>query len=102
MQGQAAYGAGKAAVIQLSRVLALEWASHRINVNTIAPFATRTGLGRDLPNYEEMLAQRAATIPLGRVLDPEDLIGAALFLGSAASDFITGQTIVVDGGFTVQ
>ena len=101
LPGQSAYGAGKASVIQLSRVMAIEWAPHNINVNTIAPFATRTGLGRDLPNYEEILAERAATIPLGRVLDPDDLVGASIFLASSASDFITGQTIVVDGGFTV-
>ncbi len=102
MAGQCAYGSGKAAVIHMSKVMALEWAPHKINVNTIAPFATRTGLGRDLPNYEEMLAERAATIPMGRVLDPDDLEGAALFLASSASDFITGQTITVDGGYSVQ
>ena len=81
---------------------AIEWAEHNINVNTIAPFSTRTGLGRDFPDYEEMLAERARTIPMGRVLDPDDLVGAALFLASPASDFITGQTIVVDGGYSVQ
>ena len=102
MAGQCAYGSGKAAVIHMSKVMALEWAPHKINVNTIAPFATRTGLGRDLPNYEEMLAERAATIPMGRVLVPDDLEGAALFLASPASDFITGQTLVVDGGYSVQ
>ena len=101
LPGQSAYGAGKAAVIQLSKVWAIEWAEHNINVNTIAPFSTRTGLGRDLPDYEEMLAERARTIPMGRVLDPGDLVGAALFLASPASDFITGQTIVVDG-YSVQ
>ena len=89
-------------MIHLSRMLALEWAPHHILVNTIAPFTTRTGLGRDLPNYEEMLAQRAATIPLGRVLEPDDLVGAAVFLASSASHFITGQTLVVGGGYSVK
>jgi NAD(P)-dependent dehydrogenase (short-subunit alcohol dehydrogenase family) len=102
MAGQCAYGSGKAAVIHMSKVMAIEWAEHKINVNTIAPFATRTGLGRDLPNYEQMLAERATTIPMGRVLDPDDLEGAALFLASSASDFITGQTLVVDGGYSIQ
>ena len=102
LPGQSAYGAGKAAVIQLSKVWAIEWAEHNINVNTIAPFSTRTGLGRDMPDYEEMLAERARTIPMGRVLEPDDLVGTALFLASPASDFITGQTIVVDGGYSVQ
>jgi len=102
MPGQCVYGSGKAAVVHMCRGMALEWAEHKINVNTIAPFATRTGLGRDLPNYEQMLTERAATIPMGRVLDPDDLEGAALFLASSASDFITGQTIVVDGGYSVQ
>ena len=74
-------------------------APHHITVNTIAPYTTRTGLGRHMPNYEEVLALRAKTIPLGRVLDPGDLVGTAVFLASGASDFITGQTIVVDGGF---
>ncbi len=80
----------------------MEWAPHKITVNSIAPFATRTGLGRGFPDYEEMLKQRAESIPLGRVLSTDDLSGVALFLASSASDFITGQSIVVDGGFTVQ
>jgi 2-deoxy-D-gluconate 3-dehydrogenase len=99
---QSAYCVSKAAVIHLTRVLGVEWAPYRITVNAIAPYATRTSLGRDLPNYEEVLRERAQTIPMGRVLSTDDLIGAAIFLASSASDFITGQIIVVDGGFTVQ
>jgi 2-deoxy-D-gluconate 3-dehydrogenase len=100
--GQSAYCVSKAAVIHMTRVLGVEWAPYRINVNAIAPYSTRTTLGRDLPDYEEVLQERARTIPMGRVLNTDDLVGAAIFLASSVSDFITGQTIVVDGGFTVQ
>jgi len=99
---RAAYGASKAAAIQLTRTLAVEWAPHNIHVNAIAPGATRTPT-REVVFGDPAFRQRlVAQYPLGRLADPEDMVGTALFLASDASGFITGQTIVVDGGHTVQ
>ena len=94
-----AYAVSKAGVSQLTRVLALEWASHHINVNAIAPAPTLTDLNRKhFEDHPEDLRERIASIPLGRMGDPQDYVGAAIFLASRASDFVTGQTLFVDGG----
>jgi len=94
------YCATKAAVISLTRVLALEWAPHRINVNAIAPTYVRTPLVEALLKDEAFRESVIRRIPLGRVAEPEDVAGAVVFLAGAASDFITGHTLVVDGGWT--
>jgi NAD(P)-dependent dehydrogenase (short-subunit alcohol dehydrogenase family) len=98
--GYAAYGASKAALRQLTRVLALEWAAEKVTVNAIGPAMTPTPLTetylRDSGNYDYALG----CIPLGRFGLPEDIVGAALLLASPAGAFITGQTIFVDGGRT--
>jgi NAD(P)-dependent dehydrogenase (short-subunit alcohol dehydrogenase family) len=93
------YAVSKAGVSQLTRVLALEWAPHHINVNAIAPAPTLTDLNRKyFEDHPEDLKERIASIPLGRMGDPQDYVGAAIYLASRASDFLTGQTLFVDGG----
>jgi NAD(P)-dependent dehydrogenase (short-subunit alcohol dehydrogenase family) len=93
------YAVTKAAVSQLTRVLALEWAQRGVNVNAIAPAPTITELNESF--FEQHPADyqaRIASIPIGRMGAPADYVGAAVFLASKASDFVTGQTYFVDGG----
>jgi NAD(P)-dependent dehydrogenase (short-subunit alcohol dehydrogenase family) len=93
-----AYNASKGGVVGLTIDLAVKWAPHRINVNAIAPGGFPTGLpGRPIEARDELLPGR---IPLGRFGRPDDFKGAIVFLASAASDYVTGTTLVVDGGQT--
>ena len=83
----------------LTRVLARELASYNIRANAIAPSVVRTELGRPTWSNPEILKRVESAIPLGkRMAEPGDLIGPALFLASDASGYITGHTILVDGG----
>jgi NAD(P)-dependent dehydrogenase (short-subunit alcohol dehydrogenase family) len=94
----AAYSASKAAVAGLTRALAVEWAPHGVTVNAIAPGVFKTDLNRELlesPRGQELLART----PMKRFGQVEELVGTAVFLASDAASFITGQLIVVDGGF---
>ena len=98
-QVSAAYGASKAAIAQLSRSAALDWARHGIRVNCIAPSSINT------PGFPRDAAGEAATIertPLGRMAADSDYNGAVLFLASPASSYMTGATLVVDGGWTAR
>lgn len=99
--GIGAYGAAKAAVMQLGRSLACEWGKHNIRINSIAPGLIKTEFARALWADEALARRRIAETPLGRLGVPSDVAGAAVFLASAAGSFITGQTIVVDGGVTI-
>ena len=97
---RAAYCSSKAGVVNLTRVLALEWAKHKITVNAVAPTFILTPLTQstfDDPTMREDLLRR---IPLGRVGQPEDVVGAVVFLASPAAELITGHTLLVDGGWT--
>jgi NAD(P)-dependent dehydrogenase (short-subunit alcohol dehydrogenase family) len=99
--GKSAYGAAKAAVSHLTAALSTEWSPRGVRVNAVAPTATLTDFVRRTfaaaPERAERLKGR---IKLGRFAQTEDLLGAAVFLASGASDFVTGQTLFVDGGFT--
>jgi 2-deoxy-D-gluconate 3-dehydrogenase len=98
--GKSTYGLAKAAVSQLTAALSTEWAPFGIRVNAIAPTATLSeNTKRHMEDNPERARQRLARIKLGRFGEPSDLVGAAIFLGSPASDFITGQTLFVDGGW---
>ena len=79
--------------------MANDWAHYNILVNAIGPGWVNTELTEALRKDKERFAELSARIPLGRWADPEDLAGAAVFLASDASDYITGQTIFVDGGW---
>lgn len=102
--GYTAYCSSKAAVNLLTRTLAWEWGPHRITVNAIAPTVFRSDLTAWM--YEEagpgreVREQMLARIPLGRLGEPEDFLGALLYFLSPASDFCTGQILYVDGGYT--
>jgi NAD(P)-dependent dehydrogenase (short-subunit alcohol dehydrogenase family) len=94
------YAVSKAGIAQMTRALALEWGPSGIRVNAIAPGFIVTDLTRKLWSDETMQAWGLANTPQRRLGTPDDLIGAALFLASPASAFITGQILYVDGGFT--
>ncbi len=97
--GRGVYAITKAGVTQLTRVLAFEWAQYNIHVNAIAPGPTITDLNRKFfEEHPEDLKARIQSLPIGRMGQPQDHVGAALLLASPASDFITGQTLFVDGG----
>jgi 2-deoxy-D-gluconate 3-dehydrogenase len=96
----AAYGAAKAGVLGLSRALAVELGVHGIQVNAILPGWTRTEMTGGMPMSPLGDEIRRRT-PAGRWGEPEDMVGPVLFLASAASDFVTGAELVVDGGYAV-
>jgi gluconate 5-dehydrogenase len=96
--GYAAYASGKGAVNALTRQLSTEWAKYNINVNCIAPAVVVTPLTKEVFDDTEKSKIFTDRIPFGRAAVAEELIGAAVFLTSPASDFITGQIIYVDGG----
>ncbi len=100
--GYACYGATKAGVEQMTRVLALEWAPFNITVNAIAPTTTPTR-PEDVKRLETPEARERArqTIPLGRYGQSDDVIGAALYFASPAASFVTGQTLLIDGGLSL-
>jgi NAD(P)-dependent dehydrogenase (short-subunit alcohol dehydrogenase family) len=97
---QAAYASSKGAIDQLTKVLALEWAQANVQVNAIGPAYLETKLTRPLfedPERHRLITERT---PMGRWGQPHELAGAVIFLASRASDYITGQTLMVDGGWT--
>jgi NAD(P)-dependent dehydrogenase (short-subunit alcohol dehydrogenase family) len=98
----AAYTASKHAVLGLTRVLALEWGPSGVRVNALAPGFTRSALTAPWMANRELVAAREAQTPLGRVADPWEMVGAAIYMVSDASTFMTGASLIVDGGWTAQ
>ena len=102
-ENRAAYCASKAGLANLSRVLALEWLKYGITVNAIGPGPTETPglLIADTRTEAELEADLKAHMPLGRRMDPSELVGAAIYLASPSAGATTGQLLIVDGGWTM-
>jgi sorbose reductase len=98
-QKQATYNSSKAAVMQLTKSLAIEWAPYGIRVNSISPGYTRTEL---VDMAKHMFAQWESLTPMGRMCTPEELVGAMIYLASNASSYTTGFDFIVDGGYTAR
>jgi NAD(P)-dependent dehydrogenase (short-subunit alcohol dehydrogenase family) len=96
-----AYGISKAADMQLVRNLAVEWGPRNVRVNALAPAIIRTDFARKLWEDPAIYARATQGYPLRRIGEPDEVAGAAIFLASSAGAFVTGQTIVIDGGMTI-
>lgn len=95
------YGAAKAGLVQLMKTLALKWAKLGIRANAVAAGLTESKMTAGVKHMPDVLAPTIARTPLGRIGVPEDLAGPVLFLTSPAAAYITGQTLLVDGGYSV-
>jgi NAD(P)-dependent dehydrogenase (short-subunit alcohol dehydrogenase family) len=96
-----AYCISKAADMQLARNLAVEYGPHNVRVNCIAPGLIKTDFARALWEDADMLKERMSTTPLRRIGEPDEIAGAAVFLASHAGSYVTGQSLVIDGGVTI-
>jgi NAD(P)-dependent dehydrogenase (short-subunit alcohol dehydrogenase family) len=95
------YSISKAAVIMATKVMAMQWAPYNIRANCIAPGLTKTKFSEALWNNPDILKHAMALTPMGRVGEPEEMVGAVLYLASDASSYVTGQVIAIDGGKTI-
>ena len=106
MQHRAAYAASKAGVEHMTRILAVEWARHKITVNVVAPTTMLTPTRAHVFPTKEAVQERVKLMPIGRALGrlqiPEDVVPAIVFMASDGARFITGATLVVDGGFSIE
>ncbi len=96
-----AYGAAKAGIVQLMKTLSMAWAKDKIRANAVAAGITESRMTAQMLSMPEMMAPVLARTPLGRPGKPIDVAGAVLFLTSAAAGYITGQTLLVDGGYSI-
>ncbi|MCX6009136.1 MAG: glucose 1-dehydrogenase [Chloroflexi bacterium] len=95
------YAISKAGVIMATKVMAQQWAKYNIRVNAIAPGLTRTRFSEALWSNPDILSVAMLGTPMGRVAEPEEMVGAVIFLASDASGYVTGQVLVIDGGATI-
>jgi NAD(P)-dependent dehydrogenase (short-subunit alcohol dehydrogenase family) len=95
------YGAAKAGVVQLTKTLAVAWAEHGIRVNAVAPGVVETNMTKPMMPFEQLTAPLLARTPMGRFARPDEIAPAVLFLASSAAGYMTGHTLVVDGGFSI-
>jgi NAD(P)-dependent dehydrogenase (short-subunit alcohol dehydrogenase family) len=95
------YGAAKGGVVQLTKTLAVAWARQGIRVNAVAPGVVETAMTAPMMPFESLTAPLLARTPLGRFATPDEIAPAVLFLASPAARYITGHTLVVDGGFSI-
>ncbi|MCK9274410.1 MAG: SDR family oxidoreductase [Syntrophales bacterium] len=96
--GMAAYGCSKAALKMLTRCMAREWAPFGILVNAVGPGLTRTDFSKPIWSNPDIASHVESLLPMGRLAEPEEIVGSVLFLASDAAGYITGHTIYVDGG----
>jgi len=101
-RGESAYVAAKHGLIGLTRALALEWAQHNVQVNALAPGYVETEMTRGMLEDDELARSVVKNTPIGRWGQTDEIVGPAVFLASRASSFVTGQVLVVDGGWTAQ
>jgi 3-oxoacyl-[acyl-carrier protein] reductase len=95
------YGAAKAGIVQTTKTLAVAWAKHGIRVNAVAPGVVETAMTAPMMGFEQLTAPLLARTPLGRFANPDEISPAVLFLSSPQARYITGQTLAVDGGFSI-
>ncbi|KZZ83072.1 MULTISPECIES: glucose 1-dehydrogenase [Bacillaceae] len=95
------YGATKAALIQMTKILAYEWGKHNIHVNALGPWYFETPLTEKLLQDEKYVQKLLSVTPLNRIGQLPELVGPAVFLASEAGNYVTGQTLFIDGGMTI-
>ena len=95
------YGAAKAGVVQMTKTLAVAWARHGIRVNAVAPGVVETNMTAPMMGFDQLTQPLLDRTPLGRFAEPAEIAPAVLFLASPAARYITGQTLAVDGGFSI-
>ncbi len=95
------YSISKAGVIMATKVMAQQWAIYNIRVNAIAPSLTKTNFSEPLWSNQDILNIAMSRTPLGRPAEPEEMVGAVIYLASDASSYVTGQVLAIDGGITI-